>query len=64
MIQEPVYNYNNVRMLCADVDLSLNQTLYSVSENDGFVEICADLLGELQRQVHAEILLVPTSASG
>ena len=59
-----MYNYNDVGMFCADVDLSLNQTVYSVSEDDGFVEICADLLGELQRQVHAEILLVPTSASG
>lgn len=46
------------------VNLALNQTVYSVSEEDGLVEICADLEGELERSIDAEILLIQASASG
>lgn len=44
--------------------ISLNQSVYAVSEDDGFLEVCVDLVGELERSIEAEILLVRASAAG
>lgn len=35
-----------------------------VSEADEFVDVCADLVGYLQRPVNAEILIHPFTAEG
>ena len=35
-----------------------------VNETDGFVQVCVDLSGEIQRSVTAEVSTLPSTATG
>ena len=42
--------------------LDFAETVYRVSEEDGYFEICVDLAGELERGIQASIDIVLTTA--
>ena len=44
--------------------VGFNQSVYIIPEVNDFVDLCVNLVGELGRNVFAEVLLVETSASG
>ena len=54
----------NLTLLFLDVTLDLSQTSYIVSESQGFIYICAELTGELERLVLAEISVLSSTAIG
>ena len=45
------------------VTISLEQSVYSVAEADGFVEVCAVLQGQLARDVNVELRTEGDTAS-
>ena len=45
------------------VSISLEQSVYSVAEADGFVEVCAVLQGQLARDVNVELRTEGDTAS-
>lgn len=49
---------------CIGATLGFNQSVYVISENDGSVDICVDLEGQLQRDILAEVFILQSSASG
>ena len=46
-----------------DVSISMEQSAYSVTEADGFVEVCAALQGQLARDVEVELRTEGDTAS-
>ena len=44
--------------------LGFNQSTYIASEEDGSVDVCVSLVGEIERDVAAEILILQSLASG
>ena len=50
--------------LLLDVTLGLNQHSYIVNESQGYIYICAELIGELERPVFAEIVVLSSTAIG
>ena len=46
----------------SDITISLEQSSYSVAEDDGFVEVCAVLIGQLARDVEVELRPVGDTA--
>ena len=54
----------NLTLFFLDVTLDLNQTSYIVSESQGYIYICAELNGELERPVLAEISVLSSTAIG
>ena len=45
------------------VSISMEQSVYSLTEADGFVEVCADLQGQLARDVEIELKTKENTAS-
>ena len=56
--------YCTLTLFYLDVTLDLNQTSYIVSESQGYIYICAELNGELERPVLAEISVLSSTAIG
>ena len=46
-----------------DVSISMEQSVYSVTEADGIVEVCADFQGQLARDVEIELRTEGDTAS-
>ena len=44
--------------------LGFNQSTYIASEEDGSVDVCVSLVGEIERDVAAEVLILQSLASG
>ena len=44
--------------------IGFNQSVYVIPEARNFVDICVNLVGELERNAIAEVLIVEVSASG
>lgn len=52
-------------LLCAAVDISLDQTQYIVEEANGFVEVCAELVGGIiERMVVVDLISDNIDATG
>ena len=46
------------------VTLGFNQSTYIASEEDGSVDVCVSLVGEIERDIAAEVLILQSLASG
>ena len=46
------------------VTLGFNQSTYIASEEDGSVDVCVSLVGEIERDVAAKVLILQSLASG